>query len=167
MTLDAVVVRRARLADIDGILKLAEANEVEHGGALLGHLHRSVLIATLERLPSIVATKNGQVVGFLVTWEKTESSFNTPIVKTMLQTYPGGEDAYVYGPVCVDAAMRGHGLAEAMFMELRRLLPGREGILFIKVDNEPSLRAHRKMGMQKVAEFTYEGTEFIVLAYRN
>jgi L-amino acid N-acyltransferase YncA len=53
-----------------------------------------------------------------------------------------------------------------MFTEMRRLLPGREDILFVKANNEPSLRAHRKKGMQKVAEFTQEGTEFMVFACR-
>ncbi len=54
MPLDVVVVERANLADVDGILKLAEANEAEHGGALLGHLDRAALVATLERMASVV-----------------------------------------------------------------------------------------------------------------
>jgi hypothetical protein len=36
-----------------------------------------------------------------------------------------------------------------MFAELRRLLPRREGILFRKAANEPSLPAHRKMAMRE------------------
>jgi hypothetical protein len=36
-----------------------------------------------------------------------------------------------------------------MFAELRELLPGREGILFIRTDNVVSLRAHQKMGMRQ------------------
>jgi hypothetical protein len=40
-----------------------------------------------------------------------------------------------------------------MFEELRRVQPGREGVLFIKASNQPSLRAHRKMGMREVAQY--------------
>ncbi len=52
-----------------------------------------------------------------------------------------------------------------MFAELRRLHAGREGMLFIRADNEPSLRAHRKMGMTEVASFLHAGVEHIVLSY--
>ena len=52
-----------------------------------------------------------------------------------------------------------------MFAELRKLLPGREGVLFIKASNEPSLRAHRKMDMREVGEFVFEDMRLIVFAY--
>ncbi|BAB78198.1 N-acetyltransferase [Nostoc sp. PCC 7120 = FACHB-418] len=61
--------------------------------------------------------------------------------------------------------MRGQGIAAAMFAKLKNLLPQRQGILFIKGHNEPSLQAHRKMGMCQMAEFSYEGTRFLVFAY--
>ncbi len=165
MSSNLVVVERANLADVEGILKLAEANDVEHGGTLTGRLDRKAVTARIGRIPSIVARKGGQIVGFLLTSEKTGSLM--PIERKMLEVYAGEPDAYVYGPVCVDASMRGHRLAEKMFAELRRLLPGREVILFIRAENEPSLRAHRKMGMREVADFTHEGAKFIVFAYRD
>jgi L-amino acid N-acyltransferase YncA len=83
----------------------------------------------------------------------------------MLKAYRGSTDAYVYGPICVDASARGFGIAGKMFEELRTLLPLREGILFIKANNESSLRAHRKMGMRETARYNFEGKEFVVLAY--
>ena len=52
-----------------------------------------------------------------------------------------------------------------MFTRLRALLPGREGILFIRCDNVASLRAHEKMGMREVASFTHDGIGFAVFAY--
>ena len=52
-----------------------------------------------------------------------------------------------------------------MFEELRRMQPGREGVLFIKASNEPSLRAHRKMGMREVAEYVFNGVPLVVFAY--
>ena len=71
----------------------------------------------------------------------------------------------MYGPVCVGAEERGSGLAQAMFSELRRLAPAREGILFIRRDNSASLRAHAKMGMREVASFVFCENEFAVLSY--
>jgi RimJ/RimL family protein N-acetyltransferase len=59
--------------------------------------------------------------------------------------------------------MRGQGIAAKMFAKLKDFLPEREGILFIKANNKASLQAHQKMGMCKMAEFIYEGTEFLAL----
>ena len=52
-----------------------------------------------------------------------------------------------------------------MFAALRAELPGREGILFIRRDNESSLRAHARMGMREVATFAHGNTDFAVLSY--
>jgi L-amino acid N-acyltransferase YncA len=52
-----------------------------------------------------------------------------------------------------------------MFAELRARLPDREGVAFIRRDNTTSLLAHKKMGMQEVAEFTHDGLVFVVVAY--
>jgi hypothetical protein len=45
------------------------------------------------------------------------------------------------------------------------LLPGREGILFIRRDNPASLRAHAKMGMHEVAGFVFNENEYVALSY--
>ena len=163
MSLENIIIERANLTHVDGILKLAEDNTAERGGELTGALVRDAVVATIQMLPSVVAHSAGHIVGFLLTWETTFSEH--PCVRAMLRIYPGSPGAYVYGPVCVESSARGQGLAGSMFKHLGELLPGREGILFIKASNEPSLRAHRKMGMRKTAEFTYEGAKFFVFAY--
>ncbi|MDZ8134701.1 MAG: GNAT family N-acetyltransferase [Nostoc sp. DedQUE04] len=165
MCLNDVAIDRASPSDVSGIVKLAQANDAEHGGMLLGHLEPEAVMMTISQMPSVVARKNGQVVGFLLSWSKT--TVNLPIIKVMLQTYPGTRDAYLYGPICVDETMRGQGIAAVMFAKLKDLLPKREGILFIKASNKASLQAHQKMGMCKMAEFIYEGTEFLIFAYNS
>ena len=160
-----VVIERASLADVQGILALARENGPDRGGELSVRLQREAIVARISELPSIVARRQGSVIGFLLTSEAKAPC--PPIVAAMLRAYPGSEGAYVYGPVCVHAAKRRQGIAAAMFAKLRRLLPGREGILFIKASNEPSLRAHRKMGMRQVAEFTHEGIALVVFSYNS
>ena len=83
----------------------------------------------------------------------------------MFRAYPGSHDTYVYGPICVAENERGHGLATALFAELRERLPGRECVAFIRSDNASSLRAHLKMGMKDVASFVYDGLTHEVLAF--
>ena len=152
-------------SDIDGILALQEENQPEHGGLLSAQLPRAWFEAALNDLPVIVARRSERVVGYLVTASR-EATQNVPVIAAMLRAYPGTLDSYVYGPVCVAANERGHGLAAMMFAELRKLLPGREGILFIRTDNIASLRAHQKMGMREAAAFEHDGVKFLALAYR-
>lgn len=42
---------------------------------------------------------------------------------------------------------------------------GVRGVLFIRADNEASLRTHRRMGMREVAQFKLDGAEFAVFSY--
>ena len=164
MNLGDLVIARAELGDVDGIVALAESNAPGRGGQLSVGLTAAEVSAVIRDLPVIVARRKHAVIGFLIAREK---GANAPaIVRAMLEEYPGTQDSYSYGPVCVDQAARGQGLAGMMFAELRRLLPGREGILFIKASNEPSLRAHRKMGMREVGTFVFEGTPLVILAYQ-
>jgi predicted GNAT superfamily acetyltransferase len=151
-------------ADLDGIVELQAANQPDRGGTLSASLPRSRIAGMMREMPLIVARRGDCITGFLMTSARAMNA-DVPIIGAMLAAYPGTPDAYVYGPVCVDAEERGKGLAQAMFSELRRLAPAREGILFIRRDNSASLRAHAKMGMREVAGFVFGGNEFAVLSY--
>lgn len=164
MPLADIVIARATLADVAGILQLERANQTKSGGTLSSSLEAGEVAATIRQIPNIVARQEGRVVGFLLAWEKTAPA--PPTVQAMLQAYSGEADAYVYGPICVDARVRGRGVAGAMFAHLLSLIPEREGILFIKSTNASSLRAHAKMTMRQVGEFTWNESVFLVLAYK-
>ena len=163
MNLEHIEIARAELADVEGIVSLAEKNAPERGGELSVHLEPADVAGVIRDSLIVVARQNGAVRGFVIAREKSR---NAPaILRAMLQEYPGSPGSYSYGPVCVDESLRGHGVAGMMFAELRRLLPGREGVLFIKASNEASLRAHRKMGMREVGSFVFEGTPLVIFAY--
>jgi predicted GNAT superfamily acetyltransferase len=159
-----VDIGRATEVDLDGILELQAANQPERGGMLSASLPRSRIAQMMRAMPLIVARCNGRIIGFLMTSTR-EMSADIPIIRAMLAAYPGADDAYVYGPVCVSAEERGSGVAQAMFAELQRLEPGREGVLFIRRDNPASLRSHAKMGMHEVAGFVFSGNDYAVLSY--
>lgn len=164
MTAIEMDVGNATAVDLEGILALQEANQVARGGTLSATLPRARITAMMDVMPLIVAHRNGFVTGFLMTTTR-EMNADLPIVQAMFAAYYGTADAYIYGPICVGAEERGKRLAQAMFAELRRLQPGREGILFIRRDNEASLRAHVRMGMREVAEFHFNGFDFAVFSY--
>lgn len=150
--------------DLGGIVALQAANQPDRGGTLSACLPYSRIEVMMREMPLIVARRGDRIAGYLMTGTRAMNA-DIPIINAMLAAYPGTADAYVYGPICVDAEERGKGLAQAMFSELRRLVPGREGILFIRRDNPASLRAHEKMGMREVADFVFDGIELAVLAY--
>ena len=152
------------MSDLEGIVALQAANQPERGGTLSACLTPARIGEMMSEMPLIVARRDGRVAGYLMTSTR-EMNADVPVIKAMLAAYPGTADAYVYGPICVEAEARGKGLAQAMFSELRRLVPMREGILFIRRDNPASLRAHEKMGMREVAGFVFGGSEFVVLSW--
>ena len=160
-----IQITRATEADLDGILSLQAANQMDRGGMLSASLPRERIAEMMHKMPLIVAHDETQVVGFLMTTSRDQNA-DLAIVQSMFSVYEGAADAYVYGPICVGAEARGKGLAQAMFAELRRLEPGREGILFIRRDNEASLRAHVRMGMREVASFRFKDADFAVFSYR-
>jgi predicted GNAT superfamily acetyltransferase len=145
-------------------MELQAANQPERGGMLSANLSRSRVAAMMLGRPLIVARRSRRVVAFLMNSTR-EMNDDVPIIRAMLDAYPGSADAYVYGPICVKEEERGKGLAQAMFAELRRLERGREGILFIRRDNASSLGAHTRMGMREVGGFVFGGIDYAVLAY--
>jgi len=153
----------ASRADVDGILRLQESNLPHNGGTLTIRFSREWFEAAIEAMPIIEARSAG-LIGYLVS-SSIEANADVPIVEAMLEAYPGRTGPYVYGPICVAASARRQGIARSMFKALCEQLPGREGILFIRRDNEPSIRAHRGMGIHEVAEFEFNGTAYAVLSY--
>jgi predicted GNAT superfamily acetyltransferase len=163
MTEDKVWIDRATEDDLDGIMALQKENQLERGGMLSASFPRHLIAEMMRHIPLIVARRGGHVIGFLLS-STQEMYTGVPIIETMLAAYSDAADFYVYGPICVKAEERGKGLAQAMFTELRRLEPQRDYILFIRNDNQASLRAHRKMEMREVASFVFSRNEYIIFS---
>ncbi|MGH7125458.1 MAG: GNAT family N-acetyltransferase, partial [Stellaceae bacterium] len=162
---DGIEIGTASERDLVGILALQEANQPERGGTLSARLDRAQFEAMLADLPLIVARRGAAIVGYLLA-ASTETVAEVPVIRAMLAAYPGGPGAYVYGPIVVAEAERGHGLAQRLFESLRMRLPSREGILFIRADNPASLRAHEKMGVVSRGTFRHNERDFVVLSYQ-
>ena len=52
-----------------------------------------------------------------------------------------------------------------LFEVLKTHTGGRPAMTFVRADNGPSLRAHRKMGMRELGTFMSEGVPHIALTY--
>jgi hypothetical protein len=164
--IEQINIKVATTIDVEGILKLQSANQASQGGTLSGEMSQDQIQEMMSDMPQIVAVVNDEIVGFLLTTSQAmHEKRNVPIVDAMFASYGGTADSYIYGPVCVSNNQRGKGLAQLMFKELLHQEPNREGILFIRGDNEASLRAHEKMGIHKVSSFSFNNAEFDVFAY--
>ncbi|MGV8918575.1 MAG: GNAT family N-acetyltransferase [Pseudomonas sp.] len=162
-----ITIGRAELSDLAGIVQLQKANQLAAGGTLAAELAPRQIEEMMSDMPQIVARRDGKVVAFLMTTSRAVNNKRPiPVVEKTLAAYPFADpDAYIYGPICVSDTERGNGLAQLMFDTLLEEEPGRQGVLFIRGDNQPSLRAHKKMGMNKVAEFELNQALFHVFAY--
>ena len=157
-------IARATRDDVPGIIDLQERNLRERGGALSVPFSQEWFEAAVMNMPIIIARRESRIVGYLVS-SPLAAQAHVPIIQAMLKAYTGAADAYNYGPICVAESERGRGVAAAMFQELRRRLPAREGITFIRRDNTVSRAVHEKLGMREVAEFTQGDDAFVVVAY--
>lgn len=150
--------------DITGIAQLQQENSAVNNGTLSAALSESTIAEMIAEMPVIVARSDDKVMGFLMTSALTKHK-NIPIIQAMLAAYSGGGNAFLYGPICVSSDARNQGLAKKMFAALRPLVAGREGVLFIRNDNAPSIKAHINMGMTLVAEFEYSGASHSVFSF--
>jgi Leu/Phe-tRNA-protein transferase len=78
------------------------------------------------------------------------------------------ENSYQYGPVCLDKSIRGTGILEKIFNFSREMMSQRYPILvtFINKKNSRSFEAHhRKLGLEVIQEFSYNGNEYYEMVY--
>lgn len=150
--------------DIPAILAMQEPNLHENGGGLSVRQTAVWFRNAMSEMPIIVARREGVVVGYALATSIAAKS-HIGIVKAMLQSFPPPPNCYLYGPVCVAESERGNGLAGMMYQEMRKRLPGRTAMSFVRSDNLPSLKANRKMGKKELGEFTHDDDTYIVFAF--
>jgi L-amino acid N-acyltransferase YncA len=150
--------------DIPGILALQEPNLPDNGGSLSVRQSADWFSKAIAEKSVVAGRRNGEVAGYVLGTSLAAKAHVT-IVQTMLRTFPPPANCYLYGPVCVAETERGKGLAGALFEVLQAHMTGRPAMTFIRADNEPSLRAHRKMGMRELGPFSNGAEQYIALSH--
>jgi GNAT superfamily N-acetyltransferase len=150
--------------DIPGILTLQEPNLVERGGGLSVRQTADWFRNAIVEKSVVVGRRDGKVVGYVL-GTSLAAKAHVAIIQAMLRAFPPPPDCYLYGPVCVAETERGKGLAAALFEVLKMHTGGRPAMTFVRADNGPSMRAHRKMGMRELGTFMSEGVPHIALTY--
>ena len=156
-------IRTATTGDIPELLALQADNQIRRGGALSIEFPATWFAGVIRDMPIVIARREHRLVAFLVSSPK-EATQHLPLGQAKFRAYPVGPDAYNSGPLCIAATERGQGLVAKLFDMQRSLLPGREGVAFIRRDNAASRAAHAKYGFREVADFSHAGVDYLVAA---
>lgn len=165
MSEQAVVydIRTATADDIPGLLALQAENQISTGGALSIEFPATWFADVIRDMPILIARREHRLVGFLVSSPKGATQ-HLPLGQAKFSAYPAEPNAYNSGPLCIASTERRQGLVAKLFDMQALLLPGREGVAFIRRDNAASRAAHGKYGFREVAEFSHAGVEYLVAA---
>ena len=150
--------------DIPAIVAMQDVNLHENGGGLSVRQSADWFRRTMSEMPIVVVRREGVVVGYALATSVAAKS-HVSIVQTMLRAFPAPANCYLYGPVCVRESERGNGLAAMMYQEMRKHLPNRTAMSFVRSDNTPSIRANRKMGKTELGQFIHDGEAYIVFGF--
>jgi RimJ/RimL family protein N-acetyltransferase len=150
--------------DVSGIIALQEPNLPANGGTLSVRQPADWFTKAILEKSVVVARRNGKVVGYVL-GTSLAAKAHIPIIQAMLSVYPAPSECYLYGPVCIAESERGKGVALALFEVLQKHMAGRPAMAFVRTDNAPSRRAHKKMGMRELGIFQSEDVPYVALAY--
>jgi hypothetical protein len=169
--------------DLPEILRIQKANLVSNmsegdrvDGFLSVEFPSQQFVEMNSEIPIVVADLGSSLGGYLC-GSSVQYSRQAPILAHMISLFPKTSfkgrslehyQPFVYGPVCIDRPLRGRGVIEGLYGELLKQVVGKFdiGILFISQANPRSLRAHTaKLGMEKVADFTFNENGFCLLAF--
>jgi len=173
----------ATLNDIDEVLELHskyQIDSISHEDKKDGFVTTSF---TKEQLAKVIneeqglfiARKNDKVVAYVMCGSWKFCSI-WPIFTQMVQDLPKlsylgqaitTENSYQYGPVCIDKNVRGSGVLEALFDFAREEMSQRYPIMvtFINKINQRSFKAHTRLGLEVIAEFSFNNNHYYELAY--
>ena len=124
----------------------------------------------------VVARDSNRFAGYACA---STQAFNAkvPIIAAMMEEFPRlifldrplrSPATIIYGPVCVDHALRGKGVFRGLIETLKRELRGRfeTAVAFIAKSNRHSLAAHVDgLGMTIVGDFQFDGRSYWIVAF--
>ena len=174
----------ADVSDIDGILKLHTkyhidtiAQEDKKDGFLTINFTKKELTELIVEEEGLFVLKEDDLIlayimvgswKFWSQWTIFESMIESLNELEYLGQILTTENSYQYGSVCIDKSLRGLGIFEKMFNFSREIMSHKYPILvtFINKNNLRSFEAHhRKLGLEIINEFSFNGEAYYELVY--
>jgi hypothetical protein len=179
-----MVYKIAELSDIDATLRLHAkyqidtiAPEDKADGFVTTPFTREELADLIEQEQGLfIAVEGDEVLAYVMSasWQFWS---RWPMFAHMIEdlpnlTYLGQtltvDNSYQYGPICIDTRVRGTNVLHEIFEFARVHMARRYPILvtFVNQINPRSFAAHhRKLGLDVIQEFDYNGNRYWELAY--
>lgn len=174
-----LTVNAAQHSDIEGVLALLKkyhansiSDEDRKDGFVTTNIDAVQLAELIEKENGLVVAKDGdQVVGFVIagSWQFLQRWPMFEYMTGELHKYtPYGEqldsnNSYQYGPICIDGAYRGNGLANQLFDCSAQIMAQRFAYLvtFINKINGRSYAAHtRKLQLDDSGSFGFNNNQY-------
>lgn len=172
-------------ADLEQILALQRPNRREHLTAqemqaqgFLSARHNLGLLQAMNTPHRHVIVKNeqGRVVGYTLCLLRTFDANLIPILDGLNQVieqamYQGQSVAQrnyvIMGQVCIDKEYRGHGVFAGLYAKMRQTLATQFDCIVTSISsrNPRSLRAHQKVGFQKVHAYSSHGQDWQIVLW--
>lgn len=179
------IVRQAKVSDIEGIKALLRRY---HKDTISEEDRPNGFVTTAisdEKLEKLITEENGvtiiadgdDVLGFCFAapWEFWEE---WPLFRHMMDIIPNYsfegkplvlEETYQYGPMCIDASIRGTGAFEELFFSSLSMFKDRFPIMltFVNQINGRSERAHtQKAHMKTIAKFDFGDNHYYLMGIK-
>lgn len=166
--------------DLHQILDLQSRNlptnisetEAQSEGFVTVHHDFELLKRMNEPYPHIIARDEGQIIGYALVMLRSFQQ-DIPVLVPMFQeideTFYKGEklgeaNYFVMGQVCIGRSYRGQGVFAGLYREMQMQMRPHFDYIITEVDkcNARSLRAHEKVGFEKVQEYR-SGVDWVIL----
>ncbi|MBU1668433.1 GNAT family N-acetyltransferase [bacterium] len=177
-------IKIAELSDIESTLKLHNKYQIDHineedkqdGFVTTAFTKEELTQLIVEEQGLFIAKNDNDVLAYVMaaSWDfwSQWAMFEFMIEDLSNLEYKGKtlstENSYQYGPICIDKTLRGSGMLEGIFNFAREEMAKRYPILvtFVNKINKRSYEAHsRKLGLEMVQEFHYNGNEYYQFVY--
>lgn len=176
---DRVVIQRADIRDIAAMKALQMAGlrtnisaEEATGEGFLTAIYSIELLTKMHELaPAIIAKVQDTIVGFILVAPPPLREY-TEVLGTMFdaidQHLTNGETYIGVGQLCVGKGYRGKGIATQMYQFFQKeYSPFYECLVCdVHQENVPSLRAHKKVGFERLSTVSFQASPWELLVWR-
>jgi hypothetical protein len=178
-----MTIRQATISDLDAILKLQEKYHVsnlteaekQEKGFVTMKVTPEQFTQLIENQGVFIAVENQTLAAYALTsaWDFYRQ---WPIINRLEEILPTinlngkaitTENAFHYGPVCIDEAFRGRDILTLIFNAIQKVYAPKFdiAITFINQVNERSSRAHaKKTPLSIIGTFEFNGNHYNALA---
>jgi hypothetical protein len=150
-------------------------NDQKSGGFLSGYFEEPALRRMNEDMCVLVCAEGALVAGF-IGLSSLEFNRNLGMPGALVAAARSHEfdgkpllewTSSLCGPVCIEEQFRGIGLFAQLYEQIPNFIPQcKLAITSVSTENARSLRAHEKVGLQRVFEFSWNEKTFVCLAKR-